>query len=986
MGTDHYIDSLRVDLTILSAPTLLDARDKADSIVDEHVLPAVESVVEEKGRDFDAMIPQLVIDVGRVRLQDLRNTVETALKNALEKYRRPSENPVPPSFESLQDYIESGFFPWENGDVPFDPFLVVNDLLKKAPDTLLGSVGSYSEQELASLLMAVDRASYAGGDEETVISPRLNTVFRFREAILARLIREYPETASVLTARLASWRAYRTQPVRSSEISGELADRPVTIGSENGTETGAATQLHPDGDGPENGQENGTAAAAEDQLHPKGDGPENRLDNRPETGAETQRHPEDDVTQGEEERQIAPGHPSFRYVEISLQDVPQGYSVEATGFIGNPDAEAPDYVMTIGPPLKYYRKVAVGSVEETTAGEPVRNEANENGGIAQNQINTREFETGGPSRRESSLSDSQEAGSSRPEEVLLFYRYVEVRPQDIPAGYPVPVVDYVGMPDAQSPEYIMSEGASAMTYYRKVALGSKEEETYLAEAENREQEAAVGEMDPAVVGEEFTAVEAEDVTGKKGEDRSDLYLSASQKTGGSLPDAILPTYRYIEIRQQDIPAGYPVPVVDFVGMPGLEDPEYVMSVGTPSRYYRKVVVGWAEENPGEKVVALPETPLAQGKTENTEVPETLLSGAGSSDGVKGKASLPKVGVRTFRYVEILLKDVPEDHAVAVMDYKDTPDDRDPEYIMSVGTPLKYYRKVLVGSGESAVGLVADVRHEAGLRPYRYEEIRRQDIPDGYPVVPMDYLEHPDREDPEYIRAAGTPEKYFRKVVAGMEAPPSALPGSSPVADDAPPAPSDIVNLDGGISVESSLDPWAYRGFELEVKEDRIPVSDAGLVLLHPFIGRMMEILGLVKEGVFVSPLARIRAAHLLRDLTGSVEPHYNHNLILEKILCGLPIGYVLPREWEPTEREKEEKEAVLQAVCDYWKPLSGSSSEALCASFILRAGVIERFQDTWTIRVEGHTIDILLDDLPWELSIIYLPWLEKPIAVEWQRE
>ena len=158
------------------------------------------------------------------------------------------------------------------------------------------------------------------------------------------------------------------------------------------------------------------------------------------------------------------------------------------------------------------------------------------------------------------------------------------------------------------------------------------------------------------------------------------------------------------------------------------------------------------------------------------------------------------------------------------------------------------------------------------------------------------------------------------------------------------------------------------------------------MLVHPFFHLLMQNLGLTRDGDFVSPLARMRAVHLLRELTGSPEEHFGNNLILEKILCGLPPGFALPSEWEPSEEEMEEVEGLLTAVCGYWQSLNGSSIQALREGFLLRPGTVEKFEDSWIVKVEGRTIDILMDDLPWELSLIFLPWLDNPISVEWQQE
>ena len=356
---------------------------------------------------------------------------------------------------------------------------------------------------------------------------------------------------------------------------------------------------------------------------------------------------------------------------------------------------------------------------------------------------------------------------------------------------------------------------------------------------------------------------------------------------------------------------------------------------------------------------MPEKDRINGKKIIEEKTETAESSKGTEIAVteeekqERRKKAEKIVTGGFRYVEIGLTDIPEGCPVVTKEYTDAPDVNAPEYIVSIGSTLKYYRKVSVSS--SGISLNRDGKPD---RPMIQSETEQK-----HEISEEEAVEDTKGEDGDKVGA-----EYYRKAETGLR-------------ND-----HDGKTAETGREFRDVRSVWEIRDFESDIPDGRIPISDAGLVLLHPFIGRMMANLGLVKEGMFVSPLARIRAVHLLRDLTGSDEPHHNHNLILEKVLCGLPVGYLLPPEWKPTKREKEETEALLRAVCDYWKPLSKSSTLALCGSFIHRAGAIERFQDTWTIRVEGRTIDILMDDLPWEISIIYLPWLETPLAVEWQRE
>lgn len=170
--------------------------------------------------------------------------------------------------------------------------------------------------------------------------------------------------------------------------------------------------------------------------------------------------------------------------------------------------------------------------------------------------------------------------------------------------------------------------------------------------------------------------------------------------------------------------------------------------------------------------------------------------------------------------------------------------------------------------------------------------------------------------------------------------------------------------------------------------NRIHIEDAGLVLLHPFLTHFFSHLNLLCEDKkkFINFQSQERAAHLLKYITGYRGPHYEHLMMFEKLICNIPLNHPLSISFIPSKEEKEEIRNLLQTVCQYWKPLNNSSIESLQNSFILRHGTFEWMDPTWVVRVEGGAIDILLDDLPWEISTILLPWLESTIYVEWQTE
>ena len=166
---------------------------------------------------------------------------------------------------------------------------------------------------------------------------------------------------------------------------------------------------------------------------------------------------------------------------------------------------------------------------------------------------------------------------------------------------------------------------------------------------------------------------------------------------------------------------------------------------------------------------------------------------------------------------------------------------------------------------------------------------------------------------------------------------------------------------------------------------RYSTDVAGIVLLHPFLANYFRQVRLLDENdQFVSLEKQIHAVHLLRYLTGKKGRHHSHLLNAEKIICGLPPTFPIPIKHSISEMEKKEAQDMFDAVKQYWKSISKTSIEGIQTSFIHRHGIITYEKPYWLIRVEGSTLDILMDDLPWEMSMLIFPWIDKNILIEWQ--
>lgn len=166
--------------------------------------------------------------------------------------------------------------------------------------------------------------------------------------------------------------------------------------------------------------------------------------------------------------------------------------------------------------------------------------------------------------------------------------------------------------------------------------------------------------------------------------------------------------------------------------------------------------------------------------------------------------------------------------------------------------------------------------------------------------------------------------------------------------------------------------------------ESIYLQNAGLVLLHPFFSTFFERIALTgKDKKFVSEEAKLRSPLLLQYLVTAQPEEQEHNLVLNKILCGLTHADVIPLTIELTEIEKQTAEGLLHAVIQQWDKLKNTSVQGFRESFLQRTGTLTETDEAWTLKVDTRGYDILLQTLPWGLSMIKTPWMNKPLFVTW---
>ena len=108
-----------------------------------------------------------------------------------------------------------------------------------------------------------------------------------------------------------------------------------------------------------------------------------------------------------------------------------------------------------------------------------------------------------------------------------------------------------------------------------------------------------------------------------------------------------------------------------------------------------------------------------------------------------------------------------------------------------------------------------------------------------------------------------------------------------------------------------------------------------------------------------------------------------HELPLNKLLCGLDLRQPVPAGIDITDQERQTIENMLRAIIAHWGALGSTSVAGLREAFLQRPGLLRQQGDAWQLKVEKKTLDILLEKLPWGFSVIRHPWMPQALMVDW---
>ena len=168
--------------------------------------------------------------------------------------------------------------------------------------------------------------------------------------------------------------------------------------------------------------------------------------------------------------------------------------------------------------------------------------------------------------------------------------------------------------------------------------------------------------------------------------------------------------------------------------------------------------------------------------------------------------------------------------------------------------------------------------------------------------------------------------------------------------------------------------------EHNLLESPLFIENAGLVLCWPFIPQLFN---MAKIDGLKEPDQASRAVHLLQYLVNNQSNTSEHELPLNKILCGIDLTTPINPEIILTASETELCNQLLFSMTQNWPQMSNSSTESLQASFLQRKGKLTESEAYWLLQVEKKSYDLLLQTLPWQLSPIIFSWMDKKIEIDW---
>ncbi|MDB4582352.1 contractile injection system tape measure protein [Draconibacterium sp.] len=166
-------------------------------------------------------------------------------------------------------------------------------------------------------------------------------------------------------------------------------------------------------------------------------------------------------------------------------------------------------------------------------------------------------------------------------------------------------------------------------------------------------------------------------------------------------------------------------------------------------------------------------------------------------------------------------------------------------------------------------------------------------------------------------------------------------------------------------------------------EKGIFANNAGLVVLWPYLNSLFKELNLLDKNRFLNDKAKQQALFILHYLATGETKTEEHELLIPKIITGYTLQQTVPLTIHLEQSVTDECDKLLQNAIRNWSILKSTTPNGLRQSFLQRNAIIKFKEKQWHFLFERKGIDILIDRLPYGLSVIKFNWLMYPIYVSW---
>lgn len=184
------------------------------------------------------------------------------------------------------------------------------------------------------------------------------------------------------------------------------------------------------------------------------------------------------------------------------------------------------------------------------------------------------------------------------------------------------------------------------------------------------------------------------------------------------------------------------------------------------------------------------------------------------------------------------------------------------------------------------------------------------------------------------------------------------------------------------SLVASQKKWAVDS-QIQPEDNRLPVTNAGLVLLYTFLKPYLLKATNLSEQELEHPENRVRAAQLLHFLCTGHSGTPEHQMVFNKILCGVPLYQPIPARLIITSKIRKNAHEVLQTVITHWSILKCSSIAQLRELYLQRSGVLEKTKTGWTLHFEKKSAAWLPEQVLLGVQQFTTPFGNQQITVGW---